>query len=84
LWSDNEPDSAAIFQAAGLTVLPYPHAQHVYPVFRASRAHFVAPFILEVEYGRIYAPLAGDGGTIRYFSFLGHVIRRQEKMEWVS
>jgi hypothetical protein len=49
-----------------------------------SHAHFIAPFVLEVEYGYGHARLAGEGGTIRYFSLFGHVIRLNEKVVWVS
>jgi hypothetical protein len=83
LGPDGKVESQAIFASAGIptsqnaTGLPYPWGE-------VRRAHSVAPFLVEVDYGWVAEPQIGEGGSLRYFCFFGYIIEIGDRVRWVT
>jgi hypothetical protein len=85
--SSGYPGSEAVLSRAGFRVRRCTRSAEQFDCFPwagIARTRSVWPFIAEVEWGFVEAPLSGAGMRTRFFTFFGLVFEVGEKVAWVT
>ena len=83
----NYPGSDVILTRAGITVHrcdATPDQFDCFPWVGVERAVVVAPFVVDVRWGFVAAPLAGYGGRTRFLTFFGVVVPLGDWVAWAT
>ena len=85
---DTYPGSEAILHRAGFTPRSCPRTAPFdgvcFPWVGVGRARSVAPYVLEIGWGEVHAPLGGGGGHARIVAVFGFIVWQWGHVEWVT
>ena len=85
---DTYPGSQAILHRAGFTPRSCPRAAPFdgvcFPWVGVGHARSVAPYVLEIDWGEVHAPLGGEGGHARIVAIFGFIVYVWAHVGWAA